>query len=257
MQMRIDELAQRAGVPTRTIRYYTQQGLLPSPELQGRVGYYNGRHLDRLRLIKELQEKRYLPLGVIRSVIRHFEEGADLETMLAPLDIVFQPRWDATEQREFTRGELARAADVDPSVVDAADEMGFLFPERRGRERRYTLDDVQMLSVAKQWLDLGIPRNLGNLYRDSLEQISTLQVKAFNENVVAPLANEQLSPEEARERLLDGYRAMAHVFNQLVALLHRKVLQKAVESAASDEQRSSEPRGVRGAQRPRSDETAS
>ncbi len=235
MQIRIDELAQRAGVPTRTIRYYTQQGLLPSPELQGRVGYYDGRHLDRLRLIKELQEKRYLPLSVIRSVIRHFEEGADLETMLAPLDIVFQPRWDATEQREFTRGELARAAGVDPSVVDAADEMGFLFPEKRGRERRYTVDDVQMLGVAKQWLDLGIPRNLGTLYRESLEQISALQVKAFNENVVAPLAAEHLSSEEAKERLLEGYRAMANVFNQLVALLHRKVLQKAVESAAADE----------------------
>ncbi|MGH2760814.1 MAG: MerR family transcriptional regulator [Actinomycetota bacterium] len=235
MEMRIDELAQRAGVPTRTIRYYTQQGLLPSPELKGRVGYYNSRHLDRLRLIKELQEKRYLPLSVIRSVIRHFEHGADLETMLAPLDIVFQPRWDATEQREYTRSELARAAGVDTTVVDAADEMGFLFPERRGRQRRYTLDDVQMLGVAKQWLELGIPRNLGSLYRDSLEQIAGLQVKAFNENVVAPLTAGHLSPEETRERLLDGYQAMATVFNQLVALLHRKVLQKVVESLAADE----------------------
>lgn len=235
MEMRIDELAQRAGVPTRTIRYYTQQGLLPSPELKGRVGYYNGRHLDRLRLIKELQEKRYLPLSVIRSVIRHFEEGADLETMLAPLDIVFQPRWDATEQREFTRSELARAAGVDTSVVDAADEMGFLFPEGRGPKRRYTLDDVQMLGVAQQWLELGIPRNLGRLYRDSLEQISKLQVQAFNENVVAPVATGHLEPEAARERLVEGYRAMAGVFNQLVALLHRKVLQKVVEANAADE----------------------
>jgi DNA-binding transcriptional MerR regulator len=235
MEMRIDELAQRAAVPTRTIRYYTQQGLLPSPELRGRVGYYNARHLDRLRLIKELQEKRYLPLSVIRSVIRHFEEGADLETMLAPLDIVFQPRWDAAEPREFTRSELARVADVDPAVIDAANEMGFLFPQGRGRERRYTLDDVQMLGVAKRWLELGIPRNLGNLYRESLEEISKLQVKAFNENVVAPLADEHLTPEEARERLVDGYRAMATVFNQLVALLHRKVLQQVVESLAADE----------------------
>lgn len=235
MEMRIDELAQRAGVPTRTIRYYTQQGLLPSPELKGRVGFYNGHHLDRLRLIKELQEKRYLPLSVIRSVIRHFEEGADLETMLAPLDIVFQPRWDATEQREFSRSELARAAGVDTSVVDAADEMGFLFPERRGAKRRYTLDDVQMLGVAKQWLELGIPRNLGRLYRDSLEQISKLQVQAFNENVVTPVATGHLSPEAARERLVEGYQAMAGVFNQLVALLHRKVLQKVVEANAADE----------------------
>ncbi len=233
--MRIDDLAQRAGVPTRTIRYYTQQGLLPSPKLQGRIGYYNSRHLERLKLIKELQEKRFLPLSVIHSVIRHFERGADLETMLAPLDIVYQPRWDAAEQREFTRAELAKEAGVDLSVVDAAEDMGFLFPLRRGRERRYTPDDVQMLGVARQWLDLGIPSTLGRLYRESLEEIARMQVMAFNENVVAPITAEQLSPEQARERLMNGYEAMAGVFNQLATLLHRKVLQQVVETLAADD----------------------
>src|SRR5438128_11251350 len=137
--MRIDELAQRAAVPTRTIRYYTQQGLLPSPTLRGRVGHYDERHVDRLRLIKELQEKRYLPLTVIRSVVRHYEAGADLDTMLAPLEMVFAPRWDASDRREFTRDELALEAGVDVTVVDAAEERGFLFPTR---QKRYTLDDV-------------------------------------------------------------------------------------------------------------------
>jgi DNA-binding transcriptional MerR regulator len=235
MEMRIDDLAQRAGVPTRTIRYYTQQGLLHSPMLRGRVGYYNERHLDRLRLIKELQEKRYLPLSVIRSVIRHFESGANLETVLAPLDMVFRPRWDAGERREISRSDLALQAGVEQKVVDAAEEMGFLFPVRSGRDRRYTLDDVHMLGVAKQWLELGLPHSLGRLYRDSLEEISRLQVRAFNESVIAPLAAQNLSPAEARERILEGFRAMAQVFDQLVGLLHRKVLQKAVEAAADEE----------------------
>jgi DNA-binding transcriptional MerR regulator len=155
--------------------------------------------------------------------------------MLTPLDIVFQPRWDAAERREFTRSELAEEAGVDGTVVDAAEDMGFLFPIRRGRERRYTADDVQMLAVAAQWLDLGIPRSLGRLYRDSLEEISKMQVKAFNQSVVAPLASEQLAPEDARERLRDGYQQMSSVFNQLVSLLHRKVLQKVVEANAADE----------------------
>jgi DNA-binding transcriptional MerR regulator len=228
--MRIDELAQRASVPTRTIRYYTQQGLLLSPKLRGRVGYYDENHLDRLRLIKELQEKRYLPLAVIRSIVRHFESGADLETMLAPLAMVFQPRWDASEQSELTRTELAREAGVDSSVVDAADEMGFLFPTGRGRERRYTADDVHILAVTKEWLELGIPLELGRLYRDNLEEISKMQVRAFGEAVVAPIAREKVSPDEARERLLEGYRSMGRVFEQLVSLLHRKVLQKSVET---------------------------
>jgi DNA-binding transcriptional MerR regulator len=230
--VRIDELAQRAGVPTRTIRYYTQQGLLPSPRLQGRVGYYEERHLDRLRLIKELQEKRYLPLSVIKSVVRHFEDGADLDTMLAPLDMVFAPRWDASDGREFTRDELAAEAGVDASVVDAAEDMGFLFPNRYGRDVRYTVDDAHILAVAREWLDLGLPRSLGRLYRESLEKISRMQVRAFDERVVAPLSAEQLAPEVMRDKLMDGYKDMSRVFNQLVGLLHRKLLQKAVERYA-------------------------
>ena len=235
-EMRIDELAERAAVPTRTIRYYTQQGLLNPPRLQGRVGFYDERHLERLRLIKELQEKRFLPLSVIKSVIRHYESGENLETMLAPLDILFQPRWDAAEQREFTRAEVTREAGVPESVVDAAEDMGFLFPIRRGQQRRYTLDDVHILGVAKRWIDLGIPKSLGRLYRDSLEEISQMQVEAFNRSVVAPLAAKRLPPEEMRDRLLSGYEEMAGVFNQLVSLLHRKVLQQVVETLAAHEE---------------------
>jgi DNA-binding transcriptional MerR regulator len=227
--MRIDELAQRAGVPTRTIRYYTQQGLIPSPTLRGRVGFYDETHVDRLRLIKELQEKRFLPLSVIRSIVRHFESGADLETMLAPLDMVFQPRWDASEPRELTRTELAHEAGVEAAVVEAAEEMGFLFPSGRGRDRRYTADDVHILAVVNDWLKLGLPLELGKLYRDSLEEIARMQVRAFSESIAGPIAREHLGPEQAREALLEGYRSMGRVFEQLVSMLHRKVLQRSVE----------------------------
>jgi DNA-binding transcriptional MerR regulator len=234
MDMRIDDLSRRSGVPTRTIRYYTQQGLLPSPRLRGRVGFYAAEHVDRLRLIKELQEKRFLPLSVIRTVVRKFEEGADLDVMLAPLELVFAPRWESQNRVELTRTELAEDAGVDGRVVDAAEEMGFLFPVRRGRERRYTQDDVQMLDVAKEWLGLGLPRDLGRLYRDTLEQISRRQVEAFNDSVAGPVAQKDLTPDETRDELVDGYRAMSRTFNRLVGLLHRKLLQQAVEAYVED-----------------------
>lgn len=230
MEMRIDDLAHHAGVPSRTIRYYTQQELLPPPNLRGRVGFYDETHLERLRLIKELQEKRYLPLSVIRTVLRRYEQGADLETMLAPLDMVFAPRWEASGRVELTRAELAGQAGVSEDVVDAADEMGFLFPLRRGRELRYTQDDVHMLEVARDWLSMGLPQDLGRLYRRSLEQISKLQVRAFNDCVTGPIAVSELDPEDARRQLVEGYKEMSRIFNRLVGLLHRKLLQKAVES---------------------------
>src|SRR6185295_9245922 len=51
-----DELAERAGVSRRTVRYYVQRGLLPAPAGLGRGKHYGEAHLARLVRIRELQE---------------------------------------------------------------------------------------------------------------------------------------------------------------------------------------------------------
>ena len=61
----IKQLADRAGVTVRTIRYYVQQGLLPSPDSHGPATRYGAAHLDRLHLIRRLQ-REHLPLAEIR-----------------------------------------------------------------------------------------------------------------------------------------------------------------------------------------------
>lgn len=60
----LSELCARAGVTSRTVRYYVQQGLLPSPGL-GSAARYGQEHLDRLLLIRQLQ-REHLPLAEIR-----------------------------------------------------------------------------------------------------------------------------------------------------------------------------------------------
>ncbi|MGZ6353720.1 MAG: MerR family transcriptional regulator, partial [Ktedonobacteraceae bacterium] len=36
----IDELAHLSGMPSRTIRFYNTEGMLPPPTMRGRVAYY-------------------------------------------------------------------------------------------------------------------------------------------------------------------------------------------------------------------------
>ena len=67
-QFDLPDLADRAGVSIRTVRYYIQQGLLPKPEARGPGAHYKDEHLDRLLLIKRLQ-KEHLPLAEIRRAI--------------------------------------------------------------------------------------------------------------------------------------------------------------------------------------------
>ena len=60
------QLCDAADVTPRTVRYYIQQGLLPSPETRGPGAHYHEGHLARLRLIKRLQREHF-PLGEIRK----------------------------------------------------------------------------------------------------------------------------------------------------------------------------------------------
>lgn len=85
----MDELAHRAGVPTRTIRDYQTLGLLPSPERRGRVAIYGLAHIRRLGLIARLQERGYSLAG-IRDLLTSWSQGRDLTDILgvAPDELV-------------------------------------------------------------------------------------------------------------------------------------------------------------------------
>ncbi|OGO29595.1 MAG: hypothetical protein A2136_07755 [Chloroflexi bacterium RBG_16_54_11] len=67
-ELLIHELAERAGVSVRTIRYYIEEGLLPQPKYEGRYSYYKTEFLDRLELIRRLKDS-YLPLREIREIM--------------------------------------------------------------------------------------------------------------------------------------------------------------------------------------------
>src|SRR5436190_19922923 len=64
----IEELAERAGVRVRTVRFYIAEGLLPGPGARGRAAAYGEEHLLRLRLIRRLAE-RHVPLAELRGLL--------------------------------------------------------------------------------------------------------------------------------------------------------------------------------------------
>lgn len=82
---KLDELADKADVSARTIRYYVQRGLLSPPVFRGRDTAYNGGHLLRLRLIKRLQDERFLPLDAI-AVELDGKSDDEIRAMLERLD---------------------------------------------------------------------------------------------------------------------------------------------------------------------------
>ncbi|MGW5330236.1 MerR family transcriptional regulator [Streptomyces sp. NPDC004014] len=104
----IDELAARAGVTVRTVRFYGSRGLLPPPEIgPRRVGRYGPVHEARLALIEELQ-RQGMTLAAIERYLRR------LPPELSPHDLAIHravvASWAPKAPETVSRRELERRA---------------------------------------------------------------------------------------------------------------------------------------------------
>jgi len=104
----VDELAARAGVTVRTVRFYSTRGLLPPPEIgPRRVGRYGPEHLSRLALIEELQHQ-----GMTLAAIERYLKR--LPSDLSPHDLAIHralvASWAPENAAEASLAELERRA---------------------------------------------------------------------------------------------------------------------------------------------------
>lgn len=91
----IEELAEQAKTPVRTVRYYIAERMLPGPGSRGKGATYTEEHLLRLRLIRRLAE-RHAPLAEIREVMARVT-GAEVRALLAEEDARAQELNRATQ----------------------------------------------------------------------------------------------------------------------------------------------------------------
>lgn len=111
-QYTIAELAERAGVTPRTIRYYTAEGLLPAPDTRGRYALYSDEHLYRLQLIARLKEA-YLPLGEIKTQLDQLDLDK-LQQLLMSFETGDQQKADQDDAISYISAVLAERH---PTVV--------------------------------------------------------------------------------------------------------------------------------------------
>ncbi|GAA3355121.1 MerR family transcriptional regulator [Saccharopolyspora gregorii] len=226
-ELTIDELAARAGVTVRTVRFYASRGLLPPPRLRGRLGLYGGDHLARLDLIRELQA-----LGFTLSAIeRHLERIPDDATAedLALHRALLAP-WTSDQSEDLTRHELSQRAgrQLDDDLVGKLVSLGILqaLDDDLSRVR---LSNSAMLGVGLQILDLDLPQGMLLEAKDIVEQ-HTSQIavelrELFAANVLRPYL-ERGRPEEERERV--------HVATQQLRPLTIHVLVNGFQNAIND-----------------------
>lgn len=128
-ELTIDELARAVGMTVRNVRSHQTRGLLPGPTMRGRVGYYGDEHVERLRLIQELQEEG-LPL---RLVERLLAQRADTAGRILTLRRTVLAGFEPPEEEPATVQDIAdRLGPITEETFQQAVSLGAIVPHADG-----------------------------------------------------------------------------------------------------------------------------
>jgi DNA-binding transcriptional MerR regulator len=153
----IDQLAAATGVPSRTIRLYQTKGLLPRPPRQGRICLYGSGHVDRLRLIGELQD-RGLQLSAIRDLVSHGDGEGDVTVRewLGLGDRLRQP-WSEDTPQVLTSDEVTgRLRSRSPGTLAELLRTGVLVGQGNGAGTMYLVPSPGLLDASLALDDAGV-----------------------------------------------------------------------------------------------------
>jgi DNA-binding transcriptional MerR regulator len=162
----LQELADRSGLPIRTIRWYQSEGLLPKPEKNGRDAVYRAEHLERLRLIAELRD-RGLTLTAIRDLVARERPARTVAEWLG-IDATLTAPWSDDRPRIVDRDELAEFANGRrPGLLAELQDAGYVKATDGGT---WLVPSPTLLDFALQLHDAGIDVEITGQLRDLLRR---------------------------------------------------------------------------------------
>jgi DNA-binding transcriptional MerR regulator len=189
--LKMSELARASGVSAGTIKHYLREGLLGAEDeivrTSRNMAWYPEEYVERIRLIKRLQEERFLPLRLIK---------------------------DALAERP---PRTPRAAvDLPDNVLDRLAELGVLTPDADG----YDPDDVAVIDAILRFRAGGYDETLGFTVYDTLRYRDALRPLVEQEVDVLVERLGEVEPERA----VAIVRAGREPLRELIGAMHSKML---------------------------------
>jgi DNA-binding transcriptional MerR regulator len=224
--LKMSELAERSGVSAGTIKHYLREGLLHDQDRVVRtsrnMAYYPPEFVDRIQLIKRLQEERFMPLRVIREVIT---EDPDRAARLIELeDRILERAIAASESGRISRAKVRETYDVPANVLHRLEQLAVLTPSTRG----YDADDVAIIEAISRFRAGGYEEAIGFTVYDTLRYREAL----------APLVEEEvrvlldrLAGQVEVERALEIIASGTEPLRELIGAMHSKLLLAALRRA--------------------------
>ncbi len=213
--LRMRELAEASGVSAGTIKHYLREGLLPDPVRTSRnMAWYPPEFVERIHLIKQLQEERFMPLKAIKSVLD--EDPARARVLVEVEDRILE-RAQRGDRKRLSAAEVRRRYDMPKEVLDRLGEIGLLTPTGRG----YSELDVQVIEAISRFRGGGYDEQIGFTVYDTLRYKRVLE-QLVKEEVQVVL--DRLAGEMDPDRVVELIEAGAEPLRDFIAALHSKLL---------------------------------
>lgn len=217
--LKMRDLAERSGVSAGTIKHYLREGVLGDDEgivrTSRNMAWYPPEFVERIKLVKRLQEERFMPLRLIKGVMDRGPEQA--AAMVEVEDRILERALAAQPGERLSRTQVRERYGVPQNVLDRLAEIAVLTPDRRGYDR----EDVQVIEAISRFRASGYDEALGFTVFDTLRYREALQ--PLVEDEVRTLLD-RLVGEVPVERAAGIIASGAEPLRGLIGAMHAKLL---------------------------------
>jgi DNA-binding transcriptional MerR regulator len=226
----IEQLAAEVGMTVRNIRNHHSRGLLPSPEVRARVGYYGSDHVARLKLILDLQADGF-NLAAIERLLN--ASGGSAARLLGLRNAMTAP-FESETPEVVTGDELReRFGEVDDKDVERIRKLRLLAPLG---DDRFEVPSPALMRAAEEVTALGIPLHAAlalveRLSRDC-ESISRAFVKLYLKELWEPFVAAG-QPEERWDEVTEAIGTLRGIALEALLGMFKLRMSAEVEAASS------------------------
>jgi DNA-binding transcriptional MerR regulator len=212
--LKISELSKRSGVPIATLKFYVREGLIaPTRKSGATMAWYDPATVDRIRCIRELQDRQFLPLDEIKKTLDEVQTAEDDHAITEAIASVVLRRGG----RRSRRREDLLAGGASPAELEWLQRAGLAVPDSDGA---YRGDDLTLLSTLGHARRAGLtaemlPFEILREYRAALEKLVEVELRMFRSGVIGHAKPSQVS---------ELTKVAAELSERLVVLLRRKLL---------------------------------
>jgi len=222
--MKISDLVKRTRVSKETIHYYVREGLVPRPrKFAKNLASYNESYVERIRLIKELQDHHFLPLSLIKKILKYQKGSPERKPLLQVQTDYYRPVDKLLPAEVIGEEDFAKHTGLGPKWLARLEEWQVITPEIRQDRKVYSQDDVILGKVVVDMDKMGLGPKQGfdaaalKYYGEAFREIAAKSHEYFLQGVSG-----KVTPLEYSQRSAQATEIMSVFFYHFYRKLVRK-----------------------------------